>query len=112
MVSERTEDYLEVLDTIIMEKGYAQVKDVARILALGQSSVSEMFQKLKKMGYINYEKYGAVTLTSKGRSIAKKTKKKHETLYDFLKIIGVKIIKMFQPPGYILFHIYKLNKFI
>jgi DtxR family Mn-dependent transcriptional regulator len=89
MTSERTEDYLEVLDTIIKDKGYAQVKDVSRILGIGPSSVTEMFQKLKQKEYINYEKYSAVTLTSKGKTIAKKTKKKHDTLRKFLLILGV-----------------------
>ena len=89
MVSERTEDYLEVLDTIINDKGYAQVKDVSRILGLGPSSVTEMFQKLHKAGYINYEKYSAATLTKKGKNIALKTKKKHKTLKKFLLILGV-----------------------
>jgi DtxR family Mn-dependent transcriptional regulator len=48
-----------------------------------------MFQKLKKADLINYEKYGAVTLTAKGKSIAKKTKKKHDILRKFLLILGI-----------------------
>ena len=89
MTTERTEDYLEVLDVIISEKGYAKVKDVSRILGVGPPSVTEMFQKLSEIGYINYEKYSGVTLTSKGKKIAKKTSKKHETLKNFLLILGV-----------------------
>ena len=89
MATERTEDYLEVLDAIIIEKGYAKVKDVSKILGVGPSSVTEMFQKLSKAGYINYEKYSGVTLTAKGKTIAKKTRKKHNTLKEFLLILGV-----------------------
>ena len=89
MVSGRIEDYLEVLYTIINRKGYAKVKDVSQILGVGYSSVTEMFQKLQKAGYINYEKYGGVTLTPKGKKIAKDTKKKHMVLQDFLKILGL-----------------------
>jgi len=89
MATERTEDYLEVLDAIIIEKGYAQVKDVSKILGVGPSSVTEMFQKLSEAGYINYEKYGGATLTTKGKTIAKKTRKKHNTLKEFLLILGV-----------------------
>lgn len=89
MTTERTEDYLEALDIIIEKKGYAQVKDVTKFLGVGASSVTEMFQKLGDAGYINYEKYSGVTLTSKGRNIAKKTRKKHDTLKKFLLIIGV-----------------------
>ena len=87
MTTERTEDYLEVLDVIIIEKGFAKVKDVSKILGVGPSSVTEMFQKLSEAGYINYEKYSGVTLTVKGKKIAKKTRKKHDTLKEFLSII-------------------------
>ncbi len=89
MATERTEDYLEALDIIIEKKGYAQVKDVTKFLGVGASSVTEMFQKLGNAGYINYEKYSGVTLTKKGKNIAKKTRKKHDTLKEFLLIIGV-----------------------
>jgi len=89
MTTERTEDYLEALDIIIEKKGYAQVKDVTKFLSVGASSVTEMFQKLGEAGYINYEKYSGVTLTSKGKNIAKKTRRKHDTLKKFLLIIGV-----------------------
>ncbi|MEA3457103.1 MAG: metal-dependent transcriptional regulator [Candidatus Thermoplasmatota archaeon] len=89
MTTERTEDYLEALDVIISEKGYAQVKDVSKLLGVGPPSVTEMFQKLGEAGYINYKKYSGVTLTLKGKKIAKKTRKKHDTLKNFLLILGV-----------------------
>ena len=89
MPSERTEDYLEALSEIIDEKGFAKVKDISETLSVSPSSVTEMFQKLKQSGYINYEKYRGVTLTPKGLDIAVKTKKRHETLREFLCILGV-----------------------
>ncbi|MDO9536801.1 MAG: metal-dependent transcriptional regulator [Thermoplasmata archaeon] len=89
MATERSEDYLEAIDSIIGLKGYARVKDVSEILGVGPSSVTEMFQKLSEDGYINYEKYGGATLTSKGKKIAKNTRKKHQMLQDFLLILGV-----------------------
>ena len=89
MPSERTEDYLEALAFVIDEKGFAKVKDISEYLSVSPSSVTEMFQKLKQQKYINYEKYRGVTLTKKGHRIAVKTKKKHETLREFLCILGV-----------------------
>ena len=70
MTTERDEDYLKIIASIIEEKGYAKVKDVAKELKLGPSTVTGMFKKLDKEGYINYEKYGGVTLTEKGKEIA------------------------------------------
>lgn len=89
MTTERTEDYLKAIEKIIEKKGYAQVKDVSRELDLSSPSVTGMFKKLTKMGYINYEKYGGVTLTPEGERIAKKTIKKHSTIRDFLITIGL-----------------------
>lgn len=88
-VTERTEDYLEAIDTVVERKGYARVKDVSDMLGVALSSVTEMFQKLSDAGYINYEKYSGVTLTEPGREIAKKTKERHNILKEFLSILGV-----------------------
>lgn len=88
-VTDRTEDYLEAVDTVVEQKGYARVKDVSDILGVALPSVTEMFQKLGEAGYINYEKYSGVTLTETGREIAKKTKEKHRILKEFLLILGV-----------------------
>ncbi len=89
MPSERTEDYLEALEDIIDKKGFAKVKDIAQDLSISPSSVTEMFQKLKQQGYIHYEKYRGVTLTEKGQDIAKKTRKRHDTLREFFCILGI-----------------------
>ena len=39
MTTERAEDYLEAIDTIIGKKGYAQVKDISKILNVPKSWV-------------------------------------------------------------------------
>ena len=48
-----------------------------------------MFQKLSNEGYIIYVKYSGVTLTEKGKKIAVNTKKKHDTLKNFLIVLGI-----------------------
>ncbi|MDY0267192.1 MAG: metal-dependent transcriptional regulator [Methanimicrococcus sp.] len=89
MTTERKEDYLKTIDKIVCEKGYAQVKDISRELDVGPSSVTGMLKKLTEDGHINYEKYGGVTLTQKGKEIANTTKKKYTTIKDFLIALGV-----------------------
>ena len=89
MTSERKEDYLKTIDKIVTEKGYAQVKDISRALDVGPSSVTGMLKKLTDEGYINYEKYGGVTLTQKGKETANSTKKKYTTIRDFLMALGI-----------------------
>lgn len=83
------EEYLEVIFTIQEIKKIVHTNDVASSLEVNPASVTEMFGKLTKGGYINYEKYSGVTLTNKGKKIAVMLKNKHETLRHFLELIGV-----------------------
>lgn len=85
----RWEQYIETIDEIQRGKGYAKVKDVAAILEVGLPTVTEMFGKLAEAGLINYEKYSGVTLTGEGQSMADELQSKHETLKEFLEILGV-----------------------
>ena len=89
MTTEREEDYLKMIDKIVSEKGYAQVKDISRALNVGPSSVTGMLKKLTEENYINYEKYGGVTLTQKGKETAENTREKYKTIRDFLIALGV-----------------------
>jgi DtxR family Mn-dependent transcriptional regulator len=89
MTSVRWEQYVETIDDIQRSKGYAKVKDVAHSLEVGLPTVTEMFQKLDEAGLINYEKYSGVTLTESGQAMADELSRKHETLKEFLKVLGV-----------------------
>ena len=84
------EDYIEQIYILIEEKGYARVSDIAEALSVHPSSVTKMVQKLDKDGYLVYEKYRGLVLTSKGRKIGKRLVYRHELLEQMLKIIGVK----------------------
>ena len=89
MTTGRNEDYLEAIYTVQKRKGYAKVKDISIILGVGAPSVTEMFKKLADENYVNYERYSGVTLTSKGKKIAIETREKHNTIREFLLILGV-----------------------
>ncbi len=83
------EDYVELIYNIQNEKGKVHTNDIAQFLDINPASVTEVFQKLSSEGYIDYEKYSGVTLTSEGEKIAIATKKRHETLKNFLTILGI-----------------------
>lgn len=89
MPSESVEDYLEAIYWVVKKKGYARTTDIKNILGHTAASVTEMFQRLGKEGYVNYEKYGGVTLTKKGMGIAKEVSIRHKTLTSFLEILGI-----------------------
>jgi len=87
--SQSAEDYLERIHELIEEKGYARVVDIASSLEVKQASVTSMVQKLGELGYLNYEKYRGLILTDKGRAVASKIQKRHETLSRFFSLFGL-----------------------
>jgi DtxR family Mn-dependent transcriptional regulator len=89
MTSVRWEQYIETIDDVQREKGYAKVKDVAAALDVGLPTVTEMFGKLDEAGLINYQKWSGVTLTEAGQRMADQLREKHDTLREFLTILGV-----------------------
>ena len=83
------EDYVELIYVLERDHSPVHTNDVAHALQVSPASVTEMFQKLCDEGYIDYQRYAGVTLTKKGRIIARKTLKRHDVLRDFLQILGV-----------------------
>jgi DtxR family Mn-dependent transcriptional regulator len=83
------EDYLERILLLSENDGHAHVTELANLLGISKASVTEMITKLKTNGFVNFEKYGTITLTEKGRKIAVKVKERHDILKSFLVLIGV-----------------------
>lgn len=83
------EDHIEQIYLLIEQKGYARVSDIAEALSVLPSSVTKMVQKLDKDGYLIYEKYRGLTLTSKGNKLGQRLVQRHELLEQFLRLIGV-----------------------
>src|SRR5579864_3138074 len=87
--SESTEDHLERIQELIDQKGYARVADLAANLHLSTSAVSNMVRRLAKRGFVNYERYRGFTLTPSGRQVAQHVKARHQTLMEFLELVGL-----------------------
>lgn len=83
------EDYLEKIEQLIAKKGYARVVDIAAGLKISQASVTAMVQRLDAEGFIKYEKYRGMVLTSSGLEVARRIAHRHQLLTDFLRAIGV-----------------------
>ncbi len=83
------EDYLEMAYRLGKAKGYTRTSDLAEALNVQPPSASKMVQKLAEMGYLNYEKYGAVEFTERGQKTGEYLLKRHETIEKFLTMIGV-----------------------
>lgn len=87
--SQSAEDYLERIHELFQEKGYARVVDIASSLKVKRASVTSMVQKLGELGYLKYEKYRGFILTDKGRIVACRIKKRHQTLSRFFSVFGL-----------------------
>lgn len=87
--SEATEDYLELIDSLVLEKGYASTSDVAERMGVSKSSVTSIVKKLHKQGYLVHTPYRGMTLTDSGRNLARTMKDRHEILRKLLTLIDV-----------------------
>ena len=87
--TDRMEDYLEVIYELVEEKGYATTVDISTYLNVSSPSVTKMVQRLDESGYLNYEKYRGIKLTSEGIRVARNIRNRHGLLAEFFKIIGV-----------------------
>lgn len=82
-LSSNMEDYLEAIFHISSEKQAARAKDIADRLKVNKSSVTGALRSLSEKGYVNYAPYDIITLTDKGKKLAKDVVRRHETLKDF-----------------------------
>ncbi len=87
---ERVEEYLEaILDIQGKDRKVVKTSEVARRLNVKPSSVTEMFTKLKEMGYVEYIPYRGVVLTEKGKRVAEKIKRYYEIFVRLFRFLGV-----------------------
>jgi Mn-dependent DtxR family transcriptional regulator len=48
-----------------------------------------MVRRLARRGFVNYERYRGFTLTPTGRQVARHIKARHQTLTEFLQLLGL-----------------------
>ncbi len=88
-LSPAIEDYLEAIYIVRRRKGKVRVSDIARLLGVRMASVTQMLRKLAQMGFVEHERYGHIDLTEEGEKVAERVLRRHETLKEFLVILGV-----------------------
>ena len=88
-MTQRLEDYLEAVYVLIAEDRPAQVRDVARMLAVKMPSVVKAIHELKRLGLVTQKPYANIELTMKGTRVAKHVLSRHTLIRDFLMKLGV-----------------------
>ena len=81
--SASVEDYVKAIWEIAGGE-VASTKDVADRLLIAPPSVTNMFVRLREMGYVEYERYRGVSLTERGREEALRLVRRHRLIETFL----------------------------
>ena len=76
------EDYLKAIFELSRATGSAVTTEVASRLAVASASVSAMVRRLTGQGLVSHERYGALKLTKKGRSVALQLVRRHRVFVD------------------------------
>jgi Mn-dependent DtxR family transcriptional regulator len=83
------EDYLEMIYRLSAEKGYTRTHDLSAALNVQPPSTTRMIQRMSELRIVNYEKYGIITLSQKGKDIGAALLRRHMMVEEFLELIGI-----------------------
>lgn len=86
---EIAEDYVELVDDLIREKGEARAVDLAQRLGVTQVTVTKTVERLKREKLVTSEPYRSIFLTSEGKKLADFTRARHQSVLEFLIALGV-----------------------
>jgi DtxR family transcriptional regulator, Mn-dependent transcriptional regulator len=86
-LSSNMQDYVEMIEILSRTKKVVRVKDIANNLDIKMPSVTAALQKLEEMGLINYERYGYIELTEKGKKIAQSVYNRHTCLAELFNSV-------------------------
>jgi DtxR family manganese transport transcriptional regulator len=87
--NEIAEDYVELIADLIDAAGEARVVDLAHRLGVTNATVNNTIARLQREGLVRSEPYRAIFLTGAGRALAEHCRRRHRTVYRFLRLLGV-----------------------
>lgn len=83
------EDYLEMIYRLSMETGFTRIHELSQSLNVQPPSATKMVQRLAELNLLKYEKYGVIMLGEDGKKLGKILLKRHETIENLLRILGI-----------------------
>ena len=87
--TETAEDYVEAIARIQHQHGSCRVVDLARQIGVSHVTVTRIVARLHEAGLVHSQPYRPVTLTTKGKRLATRSRRRHEIVYRFLVAVGV-----------------------
>lgn len=83
-LSENIEMYLKTIYLLQIGEGEARTGAISADLEVSNPSVTNMLDRLGRLGFVEHEKYQGVTLTPEGSRIAKEILRRHCILEYFM----------------------------
>jgi len=87
--SELAEDYVELIADLIDHDGEARQVEIAQRLGVAQPTVAKMLKRLAGDGLIQQRRYRGVFLTEAGKTLAEKSRERHQVVESFLCALGI-----------------------
>lgn len=88
-LSPSEEDYLEMIYRLQLDGDKVKVVELANSLNVSKPSTSKMVKRLQTKDLIEHEYYGDIKLSNKGELIGKSLLLRHNTIEEFLKLLGL-----------------------
>lgn len=83
------EDYAELIDDLVRERGAARATEIARRLGVSHVTAVKAVARLEREGFAVAEPYRGVRLTPAGQALAARTRARHQLVLDMLLALGV-----------------------
>jgi DtxR family Mn-dependent transcriptional regulator len=83
-VSLAQQNYIEVIDGLVRERGAARTTDLAARLGVSMPSVSEAVRRMVERGFVERKSRHEVVLSKRGRKIAVQLDRRHKALSRFM----------------------------
>ena len=87
-ITEAMEDYIEMIYKNTLDKKEISIKEISNLLNVKYSSTTNMLDRLKVLGLVNYDKYKKISLTNKGIHLGKYLLCRHNILTTFFKLLN------------------------
>ncbi len=87
--TETAQDYAEAVAAILYRQGECRVKDLAAHMGVSHVTVSRIIGRLQREDLVDTEPYRPIRLTPRGERLAAASRRRHETVLEFLLALGV-----------------------
>lgn len=84
MPTQTKENYLKAVFSIAEKKEVVSITELAEVMEVSKPTVNNMVKKMEEKGWVLYEKYKPLKLTSKGKKAAALIVRKHRLAEMFL----------------------------